>query len=81
MPIRYDRYYRYADFTAILQQFVQSFPRLVAMQSIGTSHEGRDIWVLTVTNQDTGAAADKPAYSVTPISTQANWLAARRRCT
>lgn len=64
MPIRYDRYHRYADFTAILQQFVQSFPRLVAMQSIGTSHEGRDIWVLTVTNQDTGAAADKPAYWV-----------------
>ena len=30
--------------------------------SIGKSHEGRDIWVATVTNIATGAAADKPAF-------------------
>jgi murein tripeptide amidase MpaA len=64
MMIQYDRYYRYQALTAILQQLVQTYPRLLAMESIGKSHEGRDIWVLTVTNQDTGAALDKPAYWV-----------------
>jgi len=64
MQIHYDRYYRYAEFTAILQHLEQTYPRLLAMHSVGKSHEGKDIWVLTVTNQDTGAAADKPAYWV-----------------
>ena len=41
-----------------------SIPRLVAIESIGKSHEGRDIWVLTVTNAATGPAADKPAFWV-----------------
>ncbi len=62
--IQYDRYYRYAAFTTILQQLVQTHPRLLQMESVGQSHEGRDIWVLTVTNQDTGVALDKPAYWV-----------------
>jgi hypothetical protein len=64
MQIHYDRFYRYAEFTAILRHLVQTFPRLLSMESIGKSHEGRDIWVLTVTNQDTGVATDKPAYWV-----------------
>ena len=35
-----------------------------AIESIGKSHEGRDIWVLTVTNAATGPAAEKPAFWV-----------------
>jgi murein tripeptide amidase MpaA len=61
---KYDRFYRYPEFTQLLQDFVHAFPDLLAIESIGKSHEGRDIWVLTATNQKTGAAADKPAYWV-----------------
>ena len=64
MKIKYDRFYRYAEFTAILHQFVKKFPELLSIESIGKSHEGKDIWVVTATNQKTGAAADKPAYWV-----------------
>ena len=32
------------------------------MESIGKSHEGRDIWVAVLTNQATGADIDKPAF-------------------
>ena len=35
---------------------------LVSVDSIGKSHEGRDIWVVTLTNTATGAAIDKPAF-------------------
>src|SRR5437016_14482860 len=31
------------------------------MDSIGKSHEGREIWCLTVTNAKTGLASEKPA--------------------
>ena len=64
MNIQYNRYYRYAEFTEILHRFVKEFPDLLAIESIGKSHEGRDIWVVTATNRKTGPAADKPAYWV-----------------
>ncbi len=51
MPaIAFDRFYRYADLTAILQAFAAEHPGLVSIESIGKSHEGRDVWVLTVTS-------------------------------
>ncbi|MGH8713938.1 MAG: M14 family metallopeptidase, partial [Casimicrobiaceae bacterium] len=65
MPsVRFDRFYRYEELTAILKQYAAEFPHLASIESIGKSHEGRDIWVLTVTSRDTGPAADKPAFWV-----------------
>ena len=65
MPaIAFDRFYRYAELTAIVQAFAAEHPDLVSIESIGKSHEGRDIWVLTVTNVATGPAAEKPAFWV-----------------
>src|SRR5512143_366051 len=65
MPtIATDALYRYAELTGILHELVSEHPRLLACESIGKSHEGRDIWVVTVTNTATGAAADKPAFWV-----------------
>ena len=60
--IAYDRYYRFDEFTAILKGWAQAHPELLTLESIGKSHEGRDIWLLTVTQQGSGPAADKPAY-------------------
>ena len=65
MPdIAFDRFHRYAELTAILEAFAAERPDLVSMKSIGKSHEGRDIWVLAVTNTATGPAAEKPAFWV-----------------
>ena len=60
----FDRFYRYADLTAILQGFATSHPKLFSVESIGRSYEGRDIWVVVATHTATGAAADKPAFWV-----------------
>ena len=62
--IAHDRYYRFDEFTAILQAWAQAHPTLLTLDSIGKSHEGRDIWLLTVTQQGSGPAGDKPAYWV-----------------
>ena len=62
MPdVQFDRYYRYDDLTRILNAFVSEYPHLVSVESIGTSYEGRDIWLVTVTNSETGVAEEKPA--------------------
>ncbi len=62
--VRFDRFYRYDEFTQILHAYVAAFPAILAIESIGKSHEGRDIWVVSASNTLTGAAADKPAYWV-----------------
>jgi murein tripeptide amidase MpaA len=65
MPaIAFDRFYRYADLVPLLQAFAAEYPHLVAIESIGKSHEGRDIWLVTVTSMATGPAAEKPAFWV-----------------
>jgi murein tripeptide amidase MpaA len=65
MPeLRFDRYYRYDELTRLLRAYADEYPRLVALESIGRSHEGRDIWLVTITNSATGPAADKPALWV-----------------
>ena len=62
MEPRFDRFYRYDDLTRILKGFTERHPHLFALESIGRSYEGRDIWVVTAANAATGAAADKPAF-------------------
>src|SRR5579862_8716497 len=62
MPeISFDRYYRYDDLTRLLHAYANEYPHLVTLESIGKSYEGRDIWVLTITNSATGPASEKPA--------------------
>ena len=57
----FDRFYRFDELTRTLHALAEARPDLVSVASIGKSQEGRDIWVATVTNRTTGAAADKPA--------------------
>lgn len=62
MPaIDYTRFPRYEELQAHLEGFAREYPTLVSLESIGKSQEGREIWVATLTNPATGAAADKPA--------------------
>lgn len=62
MTPRFDIFYKHDELTRLLFDYAAAHPTLVDVASIGKSHEGRDIWVATVTNRDTGAAADKPAF-------------------
>ncbi len=62
--VQFDRYYNYDDLTGILKQFESEYPQLCTLVSIGTSHEGRSIPLVEITNSKTGPAADKPAMWV-----------------
>lgn len=63
MPqIAFDRYYHYSAFSDLLQAYAREYPEVVTIESIGKSHEGRDIWLATVTNSATGPAIEKPAF-------------------
>lgn len=65
MPdVSFDTYYRYEELTRILRAYATEYPHLVRLESIGQSYEGRDIWLVTVTNLSTGEAGHKPALWV-----------------
>jgi murein tripeptide amidase MpaA len=58
----FDRFLRYPELTDVLKAFAEARPALVTLESLGRSHEGREIWLVTLTNQATGPAEDKPAF-------------------
>ncbi|HUR18599.1 MAG TPA: M14 family metallopeptidase [Acidimicrobiales bacterium] len=62
--LRFDHLYRYQELTEAVRGLAASCPHLMAVESIGKSHEGRDIWLATVTNTATGPHHEKPALFV-----------------
>jgi murein tripeptide amidase MpaA len=59
--IRFDKLYKYGELMAALDTLAAARPDLVTLESIGRSHEGRDIRLATVTNSATGPHDEKPA--------------------
>lgn len=62
--VEFNQYYTYDRLTEILHQYPQQYPEFCTLESIGKSHEGRDVWAMTITNQATGVADHKPAMYV-----------------
>ena len=60
----FNRFYRYEELTTALHAAAAARPNLMRLHSIGKSHEGRDIWLATVTRFATGEPQDKPAFWV-----------------
>ena len=60
----FDRFLRYDELTAELQAMTAEHPDLLQVESIGRSHEGRDLWLATVTDRATGPHDAKPAQWV-----------------
>ncbi len=64
VPVTWDRYYDHAGIGDIGERLQQAYPDRCRLGSIGKSHEGREIWLLTVTNFGTGDADRKPGMYI-----------------
>jgi hypothetical protein len=62
MPVIFDRFIRYDELSASLHQLADEHPDLVTVEQYGTSHEGRPLLLVTVTDTATGAHDTKPAH-------------------
>lgn len=60
--VRFDKYYKYDELTAVLQAWAVEHPDRFRLTSMGKSYEGRDLWLATVTNFATGPDKEKPAF-------------------
>jgi murein tripeptide amidase MpaA len=65
MPVvKFNRFHRYDELTRILKAYAKEYPNLIRLESIGKSHEGREVWLVTATNFKSGPDAEKPAFWV-----------------
>ena len=64
MTYAFDRFLRHDELTEWLHTTAAAHPGLMTVESYGHSHEGRDLWLATITDTSTGAADTKPAHWV-----------------
>ncbi|AXC48419.1 peptidase M14 [Paracoccus suum] len=62
--IPFDRYYNYDEMTAHLHSLAQQYPKLMRLSSIAKSHRGRSVWLVELTNPETGPADEKPGFYI-----------------
>jgi hypothetical protein len=60
----FNRLHPLDEIVGMMKGYASAYPEWVKLESIGKSIEGRDIWLLTVTNPRTGAPDTKPAMYV-----------------
>lgn len=76
---RADHYYRHDEMTTFLKELVEQHPRYASLEQIGTSVEEREIWLVTLTDDKSGTAEDKPAYWI-DANTHASEVAGNAAC-
>jgi hypothetical protein len=64
VTVSWNRYYDHGGITEILKKIASAHPELAKLQSIGKSHEGRDIWCIAITDYKKGVADRKPGMYI-----------------
>ena len=59
---KYDHYYKYDELKSNLEYFAEKYPQLVDLQVNCVTEEGRNQYVVTLTNKDKGDALSKPGW-------------------
>jgi hypothetical protein len=62
VPIRWNRYHDYQEVSDLLRQLAEVFPETARLRSLGTSYDGREMWLLTITDFSAGEDTAKPAF-------------------
>ncbi|MBN1561831.1 peptidase M14, partial [candidate division KSB1 bacterium] len=64
VEVAWNRYYDHSGIGDICRRLAQAHPGVVKLASIGASVQGRDLYVLTITNFNQGVADRKPAMYI-----------------
>ncbi|MCL2171355.1 MAG: M14 family metallopeptidase [Defluviitaleaceae bacterium] len=64
MFLKYDHYFAFEELTKALHDLAAAYPGLAQLKTIGKSPQGRELWLMEITDAATGAADTKPAYLI-----------------
>jgi hypothetical protein len=60
----FNRLHTYEEIVDLLKGYAAAYPEWTRLESIGKSGQGRDLWMITITNPATGPDSAKPAMYV-----------------
>lgn len=58
----WNKYYTNRGVADLCSKLAETYPELVIMETIGKSYQGRDIYLLTITDKQTGDHSQKPGF-------------------
>lgn len=58
----YNKYYDYAELTRRFQSLAQTYPHIAELSSVGRSVEGRELWVMRITEHPDKDSPGKPKF-------------------
>lgn len=64
VPMSWRKYHDNAQIRDFYTRMEKAFPHLIKVRSIGKSYEGRDIWMLEITDFKTGVPDEKPGFYI-----------------
>lgn len=64
VEVAWNRYYDSKQLYEIMKRIEKAYPDLVTVSSIGKSVEGRDMWIMTISNKKNGDPNTKPAMYI-----------------
>lgn len=64
VEVSWNRYYTYEGVVDIMQKINKAYPNLTRLESIGKSYQGRDIYLLSISDFKTGDPDKKPAMYI-----------------
>ncbi len=64
VDLRFDHWYDYKELTVALHDLVAAYPNLLTIESIGKSVGGRELWLVTLNNPETGSDRQKTAMFI-----------------
>ncbi|MFL6197410.1 MAG: M14 family zinc carboxypeptidase, partial [Thermoanaerobaculia bacterium] len=62
--VSYNRLHTYEEIAEALKGYAAAYPKWTKLESIGKTGQGRDLWMITITNPATGPDGSKPAMYV-----------------
>ena len=60
----FNRLHTYEEIVDLLKGYAAAYPRWTRLESIGKTGQGRDLWLITITNPETGPELSKPAMYI-----------------
>ena len=64
VKIAWDKYHDYAQLQKIYNDMAKAYPKLIKVNSIGKSYQNREIFILEITDYESGIPAQKPGFYI-----------------
>jgi hypothetical protein len=61
LPLTWDRWLDHEEIGERMRLMADTWPNFLSLGSLGDSYGGRELWIMTINNPDTGPAEDKAA--------------------